>query len=388
MSRTLFEKVWSSHVVHQVNGGPALLYVDLHLVHEVTSPQAFEGLRREGRDVRRPDLALATVDHNVPTTNRALPIADSVSRCQVELLLKNATDFGIELFGLDSPHQGIVHVIGPELGLTQPGRVIVCGDSHTSTHGAFGAFAFGIGTTDVEHVLATQTIRVTRPKTMEVRFTGRAGPGVGAKDLILALIGEIGTGGAAGHVIEYTGEAIRALSMEGRMTVCNMSIEAGARAGMVGPDETTFMYLMSRPRSPRGRAWSRAVDYWSSLASDPGAQYDTRVTIDASEIAPQVTWGTNPGMVTSVTETVPDPSKLTSETARRDAIRALTYMGLDPWHSARWAPNRPGVHRELYQCQDRRPPGSEPHRERAPSGLPRLGPRRARIDAGESPGGA
>jgi len=328
--RTLFEKVWSSHVVHQENGGPALLYVDLHLVHEVTSPQAFEGLRREGRAVRRPDLALATVDHNVPTTDRALPITDSVSRRQVELLLRNATDFGIELFGLDSPYQGIVHVIGPELGLTQPGRVIVCGDSHTSTHGAFGAFAFGIGTTDVEHVLATQTVRVIRPRTMEVRFTGRAGLGVGAKDLILTLIGKIGIGGAAGHVIEYTGEAIRALSMEGRMTVCNMSIEAGARAGIVGPDETTFMYLMSRPRSPRGRAWSRAVDYWSSLATDPGAQYDARVTIDASEVAPQVTWGTNPGMVASVIETVPDPSKLTSDTARRDATRALTYMGLDP----------------------------------------------------------
>ncbi|HSE66801.1 MAG TPA: 3-isopropylmalate dehydratase large subunit, partial [Gemmatimonadales bacterium] len=330
MNRTLFEKVWSSHVVHQENDGPALLYVDLHLVHEVTSPQAFEGLRREGRVVRRPDLALATVDHNVPTTDRALPIADSVSRRQVELLLKNAADFGIEVFGLDSPQQGIVHVIGPELGLTQPGRVIVCGDSHTSTHGAFGAFAFGIGTTDVEHVLATQTIRVTRPKTMEVRFTGRAGPGVGAKDLILALIGKIGTGGAAGHVIEYTGEAIKVLSMENRMTICNMSIEAGARAGMIGPDETTFMYLLSRPRAPRGRAWSRAVDYWSSLATDPGAQYDTRVTIDASEVAPQVTWGTNPAMVTSVTGAVPDPSHLASDTARRDATRALTYMGLEP----------------------------------------------------------
>jgi 3-isopropylmalate/(R)-2-methylmalate dehydratase large subunit len=328
--RTLFEKVWTSHVVHQEDDGPALLYVDLHLVHEVTSPQAFEGLRREGRRVRRPDLALATVDHNVPTTDRALPIGDAVSRRQVELLLKNAHDFGIELFGLDSPHQGIVHVIGPELGLTQPGHVIVCGDSHTSTHGAFGAFAFGIGTTDVEHVLATQTIRVSRPRTMEVRFTGKAGPGVGAKDLILALIGRIGTAGAAGHVIEYTGEAIRALSMEGRMTVCNMSIEAGARAGMIGPDETTFMYLMGRPRAPRGRAWSSAVDHWSSLSSDPGAQYDSRVILDAAEVAPQVTWGTNPGMVTAVTETVPDPAALSSETARRDAIRALTYMGLQP----------------------------------------------------------
>ena len=279
-------------------------------------------------------------------------------------------------------------MIGPELGLTQPGRVIVCGDSHTSTHGAFGAFAFGIGTTDVEHVLATQTIRVARPRTMEVRFTGKPGPGVGAKDLILALIGEIGIGGAAGHVIEYTGEAIRALSMEGRMTVCNMSIEAGARAGIIGPDETTFMYLMSRPRSPRGRAWSRAVDYWSSLATDPGAQYDSRVTIDASQLAPQVTWGTNPGMVTSVTERVPDPSKLTSETARRDATRALTYMGLDPGTPLDGLRIDRVFIGSCTNAQDRRPPGSEPHREGATSSLPRLGPRCAGIDAGESSGGA
>ncbi|HTO73138.1 MAG TPA: 3-isopropylmalate dehydratase large subunit [Gemmatimonadales bacterium] len=326
--RTLFEKVWTSHVVDQTPGGPSLLYVDLHLVHEVTSPQAFEGLRLAGRRLRRPDLTVATVDHNVPTDDRSLPIADETSRRQVEALLANARDFGIELFDLKAPEQGIVHVIGPELGITQPGMIIVCGDSHTSTHGAFGALAFGIGTSEVEHVLATQTIVQNRPRTMEARFAGMPGPGVGAKDLILALIGQIGTAGATGHVIEYTGPAIRALSMEGRMTVCNMSIEAGARAGMIAPDEQTVSYLAGRPRAPKGAAWDRVVRAWRALASDPGAAYDTTIEIDASAIAPQVSWGTNPGMVAPVTGRVPDPDQFASAPDREAAGRALSYMGL------------------------------------------------------------
>ena len=330
-ARTLFDKVWDAHVVHQVaGGGPALLYVDLHLVHEVTSPQAFEGLRLAGRRVRRPDLTLATVDHNVPTDDRSLPIADLVSRRQVELLLENARDYGIELYDLASPAQGIVHVIGPELGATQPGMTIVCGDSHTSTHGAFGALAFGIGTSDVEHVLATQTVLFQKPKTLEARFHGLPGRGVGAKDLILALIGQIGTAGATGHVIEYTGPAIRALSMEGRMTICNMSIEAGARAGMIAPDETTFAYLMGRLKAPAGRAWTAAVDRWSLLVSDPDARYDRRVDIDVGGIAPQVTWGTSPGMVTGIDGVVPDPDSFTSPAEREAARRALAYMDLEP----------------------------------------------------------
>ncbi|HKV75071.1 MAG TPA: 3-isopropylmalate dehydratase large subunit [Gemmatimonadales bacterium] len=326
--RTLFEKVWDQHVVQQEPEGPALLYVDLHLVHEVTSPQAFEGLRLAGRRVRRPDLTVATVDHNVPTDDRSLPIADETSRRQVDALLGNARDFGIELFDLHSPEQGIVHVIGPELGITQPGMVIVCGDSHTSTHGAFGALAFGIGTSEVEHVLATQTVVQARPRTMEARFVGMPGRGVGAKDLILALIGQIGTAGATGHVIEYTGPAIRALSMEGRMTICNMSIEAGARAGMIAPDEQTVSYLAGRPRAPRGAAWDRVVREWRGLVSDPGAEYDMVVTIDAAAIAPQVSWGTNPGMVAPVTGRVPDPAMFASAPDREAAGRALTYMGL------------------------------------------------------------
>jgi 3-isopropylmalate/(R)-2-methylmalate dehydratase large subunit len=327
--RTLFAKVWDAHVVREAPGAPALLYVDLHLVHEVTSPQAFEGLRLAGRRPRRPDLTFATVDHNVPTGDRSLPIADPIAARQVDALRANARAFGVELHDLDSPEQGIVHVIGPEQGLTQPGMTIVCGDSHTSTHGAFGALAFGIGTSEVEHVLATQCLVQSRPRTMEVRFTGRPDPGVSAKDLILALIGRIGTGGAAGHVIEYTGEAIRALSMEGRMTVCNMSIEAGARAGMVAPDETTFAYLRGRPRAPRGAEWDAAVERWRALPSDPGAGYDRTVEIDASRVAPQVTWGTNPGMVGEITGRVPDPSSVPPE--ERDAIaRALAYMGLEP----------------------------------------------------------
>jgi 3-isopropylmalate/(R)-2-methylmalate dehydratase large subunit len=334
--QTLFDKVWEAHVVptrfadSRDDGGPALLYVDLHLVHEVTSPQAFEGLRLAGRRVRRPDLTLATVDHNVPTGDRRLPIVDQIAARQLSTLVHNTREAGIELHDLDSPDQGIVHVIGPELGLTQPGALIVCGDSHTSTHGAFGALAFGIGTSEVEHVLATQCIVQSRPRTMEVRFLGRPRPGVGAKDLILALIRRIGTAGGTGYVLEYTGEAIRSLSMEGRMTICNMSIEAGARAGMIGPDEITFAFLESRPRAPKGEAWSRAVGSWSRLRSDPGALYDRTVVIDAASLGPQVTWGTSPGMTAEITERVPDPADAPSEAERQSHRRALEYMDLTP----------------------------------------------------------
>jgi 3-isopropylmalate/(R)-2-methylmalate dehydratase large subunit len=331
--RTLFEKVWEAHVVAPAEdagqaGGPSLLYVDLHLVHEVTSPQAFEGLRLAGRRVRRPERTVATADHNVSTGDRRLPIKDQVSARQIEALVRNAREFGIELFDLDSPEQGIVHVIGPELGLTQPGMVIVCGDSHTSTHGAFGALAFGIGTSEVEHVLATQCIVQSRPRTMEVRFSGLPGPGVTAKDLVLGLIRRIGTAGATGYVIEYTGEAMRALSMEGRMTVCNMSIEAGARAGMVAPDPTTFAYLAGRPRVPSGAAWERALADWQRLHTDPGAAYDATVHLDASVLGPQVTWGTSPGMTAEISERVPDPESAPSDADRESYRRALEYMGL------------------------------------------------------------
>jgi 3-isopropylmalate/(R)-2-methylmalate dehydratase large subunit len=322
--------VWNAHVVHQDDSGPALLYVDLHLVHEVTSPQAFEGLRLAGRRVRRPDLTLATVDHNVPTGDRRLPIADEVAALQLSTLVDNAREAGVELHDLDSPDQGIVHVIGPELGVTRPGSLIVCGDSHTSTHGAFGALAFGIGTSEVEHVLATQCVVQSRPRTMEVRFTGRPMPGVGAKDLILALIRRIGTAGGTGYVLEYTGEAIRALSMEGRMTICNMSIEAGARAGMIAPDDTTFEFLSSRPRSPRGEAWTRAVEEWRQLASDPAAHYDRSIVIDTGSLGPHVTWGTSPGMSAEITERVPDPADAPSDAERQSYRRALEYMDLRP----------------------------------------------------------
>ena len=328
--RTLFEKVWDAHVVQRLPEGPALLYVDLHLVHEVTSPQAFEGLRRAGRRVRRPELTVATVDHNVPTGDRSAPVTDPVAARQLDALAVNAREFGVELFDLASPRQGIVHVIGPELGLTRPGMVIVCGDSHTSTHGAFGALALGIGTSEVEHVLATQCLVWSKPRTMEARFTGALGPGVTAKDLILAFIGRIGTAGATGHVIEYTGTPVRALSMEERMTVCNMSIEAGARAGMIAPDETTYAYLAGRPRAPGGAEWTEAVRRWRELPTDPGATYDTVVEVDASGVAPQVTWGTSPGMVAPVTARVPYPADLPAEGERRAVERALEYMGLAP----------------------------------------------------------
>ncbi|HJT01715.1 MAG TPA: 3-isopropylmalate dehydratase large subunit [Terriglobales bacterium] len=329
--RTLFEKIWDEHVVGQPAGEPALLYIDLHLVHEVTSPQAFDGLRLAGRRVRRPDLSFATVDHNVPTlaAERSI-IRDPIAAQQVEALRRNCRDFGVPLFDIGSAEQGIVHVIGPELGLTRPGTTIVCGDSHTSTHGAFGALAFGIGTSEVEHVLATQCLRQQRPKTLQIMMRGSLPHGVTAKDLVLGIIAHIGTDGSTGHVIEYAGEAIRGLSMEGRMTLCNMSIEAGARAGMVAPDETTFAYLRDRRFSPKGTAWDEALAYWKSLPTDPGAQFDRVLEIDAATLAPAVTWGTNPGMVVPVTERVPDPQRFPSEAERGAALRALEYMGLRP----------------------------------------------------------
>src|SRR6266446_3134339 len=328
MPRTLFEKVWDAHVVRVAQNEPALLYIDLHLVHEVTSPQAFEGLHTAGRKVRRPDLTIATIDHNVPTTDRTLPIADPIAAKQIAVLRQNCGDFGVKLFDVNSNEQGIVHVIGPELGLTRPGMTIVCGDSHTSTHGAFGALAFGIGTSEVEHVLATQCLPQNNPRTMLVRTRGALAEGVTAKDLALGIIGQIGTDGATGHVIEYAGEAIRALSMEGRMTLCNMSIEAGARAGMIAPDETTLAYVKGRRFAPR--EWEQASARWHSLASDPGARYDKVVEINASELSPFVTWGTNPGMVVPVNGYVPQLNELKSNGEREAAQRMLEYMGLQP----------------------------------------------------------
>ncbi len=330
MSKTMVEKIWDSHIVHEEPGQPAILYVDLHLVHEVTSPQAFDGLRMAGRHVRRPDLTVATVDHNVPTWDRALPITDEISLKQIQALVRNCEEFGLTLFDMNSPGQGIVHVIGPEQGYTQPGKTIVCGDSHTSTHGAFGALAMPIGTTQVEQVLATQCLVQAKPRTMEVRVNGSLPAGVTAKDLILGIIGQIGVGGGIGHVIEYTGEAVRSLSMEGRMTICNMSIEGGARAGLIAPDQTTFEYMRGRPQVPQGDAFEAAVEQWSALATDPDATYDTLVEIDASALSPFVTWGTNPGMVIPVTGRVPDPASLASPTERAAAERALEYMGLQP----------------------------------------------------------
>jgi 3-isopropylmalate/(R)-2-methylmalate dehydratase large subunit len=328
--KTLFEKVWDSHVVVAPEGEPALLYIDLHLLHEVTSPQAFEGLRLAGRKVRRPDRCVATVDHNVPTTANRLVIEDAIAAKQMDTLRANCVDFGIALYDVQSKEQGIVHVIGPELGFTKPGMTIVCGDSHTSTHGAFGALAFGIGTSEVEHVLATQCLPQSRPKTFRISVVGELGPAVTAKDIALGIIGRIGTDGATGHVVEYAGSAIRALSMEGRMTVCNMSIEAGARAGMIAPDETTFRYLKGREFSPKGGEWETAVEEWKSLATDPGAKFDRELVIRAEELAPFVTWGTNPGMVVPVTERVPDPAASHSAAERNAWERALEYMALEP----------------------------------------------------------
>jgi 3-isopropylmalate/(R)-2-methylmalate dehydratase large subunit len=330
MGRTLSQKVWDEHVVRAAAGEPDLLFIDLHLVHEVTSPQAFDGLRLAGRPVRRPDLTVATMDHNVPTAGLDRPLEDPISAKQMEVLARNCAEFGIRCYAMGDPGQGIVHVIGPEQGLTQPGMTIVCGDSHTSTHGAFGALAFGIGTSEVEHVLATQTLPQQRPGTMDVTVEGALPAGVTAKDIVLAIIARIGTGGGIGSVIEYRGSAIRALSMEGRMTVCNMSIEAGARAGLIAPDDTTFTYLENKPFAPKGADWEGALDAWRALTTDTDAAFDKEVVIDAGSLRPHVSWGTNPSQTVAIDASVPDPDSLTDPGARDAAKRALAYMGLKP----------------------------------------------------------
>jgi len=329
-ARTLYEKIWNAHLVQEAPEQPSLIYIDRHLIHEGTSPQAFASLKQAGRKVRRPDLTFAVMDHSVPTKDRHLPILDANAAAQFEALARNARETGVRLFDMHSQNQGIVHVIGPELGLTQPGLTIVCGDSHTSTHGAFGSLAFGIGTSEVEHVLATQCLWQHKSKTLLVLVNGKRPRGVTAKDIILAIIGKIGVAGGTGHVIEYAGKAIRDLSMEGRMTVCNMSIEAGARAGMIAPDEKTFAYLEGRPFVPRGSDFRRALEHWKTWATDAGAEYDRVVELDAARLAPQVTWGTNPGMVTDVTGRIPDPASFTDAVERRAAERALEYMALEP----------------------------------------------------------
>ena len=328
--RTLSEKLWERHLVHSAPDEQDILYIDMHLVHEVTSPQAFDGLRMAGRPVRRPDLTIATADHNVPTIHLDKPIADPISATQLAALDANCDAFGVQLFPLAHPNQGIVHVIGPEQGITLPGMTIVCGDSHTSTHGAFGALAFGIGTSEVEHVLATQSLPQMRPKTMAITVDGALQPGVGAKDVILAIIGKIGTGGGIGHIVEYRGSTIRSLSMEGRMTICNMSIEAGAKAGMVAPDDTTFAYIEGRKHAPQGALWEQALDDWRSLPTDPGAMFDREVFLDGAALRPHVSWGTNPGQVISIDDAVPDPESFADPAAREVAARALKYMALTP----------------------------------------------------------
>src|SRR5579864_2644949 len=327
-SRTLYEKIWDAHLVHEEQGQPSLIYIDRHLIHEGTSPQAFAGIKAAGRTVRRPELTFAVMDHSVSTKNRDLPVLDADAAGQFAALAGNCEEFGVNLFDMHSQNQGIVHIIGPELGITQPGFTIVCGDSHTSTHGAFGALAFGIGTSEIEHVLATQCLSQFKSKTAKVEVSGKRPKGVTAKDIILAVIGKIGIAGGNGHVFEYTGEAIRALSMEARMTICNMSIEAGARAGMVAPDEVTFAYLEGKPFVPRGKDFERLVGHWKTLPSDPGAKFDETVELDAAKLAPQVTWGTNPGMVTDVTSRVPDPASFANDVDRQAAERALVYMDL------------------------------------------------------------
>ena len=328
--KTLFDKIWDSHLVNVQDDGTCLIYVDRHLIHEVTSPQAFEGLRLAGRKVRRPDLTLGVIDHDVPTTDRSGPIEDEDARIQIEAMQKNCAEFGVELFDIHDIRQGIVHVIGPEQGFTLPGVTLVCGDSHTDTHGAFGALAIGIGTTEVEHVLATQTLLQSPLKNMRITVSGALGPGVVAKDLILAVIGEIGTAGGTGHVIEYAGETISSLSMEGRMTVCNMTIEAGARAGLVAPDEKTYEYLKGRPKSPKGAAWEQAIEFWKTLPSDKGAKYEKEATLKAADIAPQVTWGTSPEDVVAITASVPQPSDFDDPAKQESAKMALEYMDLKP----------------------------------------------------------
>ena len=327
--KTLFDKIWDAHVVHRQDDGTCLIYIDRHLVHEVTSPQAFEGLRTAKRGVRAPNRTLAVADHNIPTTDRSAGIEDEESRIQVEALEKNAAEFGVPYFAMDDKRQGIVHVIGPEQGFTLPGMTIVCGDSHTATHGAFGALAFGIGTSEVEHVLATQTLIQKPAKNMRITVDGALADGVTAKDVILAIIGKIGTAGGTGHVIEFAGSAIRGLSMEGRMTVCNMAIEAGARAGMIAPDETTFAYLQDRPMTPKGEHWDKAVAYWRSLPSDEGARYDSEIAMAAEDIAPTVTWGTSPEDAIAINGLVPDPTKEKDPSKRAKIERAIEYMGLE-----------------------------------------------------------
>jgi 3-isopropylmalate/(R)-2-methylmalate dehydratase large subunit len=333
MAKTLFQKIWDSHVVTEQEGAPAVLYIDLHLVHEVTSPQAFTGLRQRGLKVRRPDKTLATMDHSIPTTPINVPIADQLAAAQIKQMETNAAEFGITLHGMTSPHRGIVHVIGPELGRTQPGMTIVCGDSHTATHGAFGALAFGIGTSEVEHVLATQCLLQKKPKTYEVRVEGTLKPGVSSKDIILALIAKIGTGGGTGHVFEYTGSAIRSLTMEQRMTICNMSIEGGARAGMIAPDEVTFEYLKGREFAPQGADWDKAVAYWKTLATDEGATYDKSITLNADEIEPMITYGTNPGMGMGITDRIPTAESFSEPSQKAAFEKAMAYMGLQPGQS-------------------------------------------------------
>lgn len=330
MPLTLFEKIWESHVINQQTDSPVILYIDLHLVHEVTSPQAFTSLRKRGLEVRRPDRTFATLDHSTPTHDPSLPIQNASAASQIRQLEKNAVEFGIPLYRLNSPKRGIVHVIGPELGLTQPGKTIVCGDSHTATHGALGALAFGIGTSEVEHVLATQCLLQYKPKTCEVRIEGKLSAGVSAKDIILALIAKIGVGGGTEHVFEYTGETIRSLHMEERMTICNMSIEAGARAGMIAPDETTFTYLAGREFAPKGTNWDKAITYWRSLQSDEGAVYDKTITLDATLLEPMITYGTNPGMGMKITERIPDPDSYNNESEKAALVKSLAYMNLEP----------------------------------------------------------
>ena len=328
-AKTMYQKIWDNHVVKEMPDGLAILYIDTHLIHEVTSPQAFEGLRSAGRKLRRPDLTFATMDHNVPTTDRSLPMVDDIAKLQVDMLVQNCNEFDIPLYDLNSPHNGIVHVIGPELGITQPGQTIVCGDSHTSTHGAFGTLSFGIGTSEVEHVMATQCLLQKRSKTFEICIMGSLSKGVTAKDIILNIIGQTGTAGGTGTIIEYTGDTIQNLSMDERMTICNMSIELGARAGLIAPDETTFDYLSGRNFVPDGACFEKSVEFWCSLKTDNDAVYDKHLTVRADEIAPQVTWGTNPGMVTDVTGIVPDPGKIVSDNDRRAAENALKYMDLE-----------------------------------------------------------
>ncbi len=374
----MYEKIWEAHLVAEEPGQPALIYIDRHLVHEGTSAQAFSGLKAAGRKVRRPDLTFAVMDHSVPTKDRHLPVTDEVAAAQIDALARNCREHGILLFNMQSSNQGIVHVIDPELGITQPGLTIVCGDSHTSTHGAFGALAFGIGTSEVEHVLATQCLSQFKSKTMLVRVEGRRAPGVTAKDIILAIIGKIGIAGGTGHVIEYAGEAIRALSMEGRMTVCNMSIEGGARAGMVAPDETTFAYLEGRPFVPRGKDFEVAVDHWKSLATDPGAKYDRVLELDAAQIAPQVTWGTNPGMVTDVTGSVPDPNSFADSVDRTGRDARARVHGAQARHAHHGYSARPRLHRFVHQLAPGRP---------APGGA-RGGRQTRRQESQGSPGGS